>query len=242
MLTVISPGAVWIQRRLYFIYFLYSFIFSAGKPWPDNCLSQLWLAGESAGFPNSRVRKYFILSFHLSSRFPLKNEILFFSGAVWHRAPLWLFSLWCPWGAGSRNLSVPSIVSFGFDFTLHMLLLTGTHSVVQDRDVAKISCFVGWFCSCQFLLSVTLEISLDWAQTMLWPVLLFTMERPVSFRNLQWYNLVGLGIFYWLFLPRGKLMFPLSQTLKISHGSYPQGIKNRISCHCDFISALFKEN
>lgn len=59
------------------------------------------------------------------------------------------------------ELEHPRIGSFEFDFTLHMRPLTGTLSVVKERDVSNISCFSGWVCSCQFLLSLTLEISLD---------------------------------------------------------------------------------
>ena len=67
----------------------------------------------------------------------------------------------------------------------------------------------------------------------------FILEFSVT--QSVWVRLVGL--FYWLFLLRGGLnALTKLDSLKISHGSYPQGIKNLIRCYWDCIHALFKEN
>ena len=59
-------------------------------------------------------------------------------------------------------------------------------------------------------------------------ILEFSVTQPV------WVRLVGL--FYWLFLlRRGLNALTKLDSLKISHGSYPQGIKNLIRCYCDCI-------
>lgn len=65
-------------------------------------------------------------------------------------------------------------------------------------------------------------------------ILEFSVTQPV------WVRLVGL--FYWLFLLRGGLnALTKLDSLKISHGSYPQGIKNLIRCYWDCIHALLKK-
>lgn len=155
MLSAITPAAARIQASPRLAYFIFSFIFSAGKLRPDNRLFHLRPSGGSAGFPNSRVCKYFTLMLSVL-RFSLNNkscsrrvqagtgpccDCSVFGGSEEQVHGTWVFN----------------IVSFGFDFTLHMRLLTGTQSVVKEGDVPKISCFGGWFCCCQVLLSVTLE-------------------------------------------------------------------------------------
>lgn len=61
MLSAITPAAARIQASPRLAYFIFSFIFSAGKLRPDNRLFHLRPSGGSAGFPNSRVCKYFTL-------------------------------------------------------------------------------------------------------------------------------------------------------------------------------------
>lgn len=228
---------------LYWTYLL--FLCSAGKLWADNCLSYLWVTGESAGLPDSRVCKYLILTFSFVSKIFFENHILVFSGSICHRTPQWPWRLWCLWDAGELTWSVPAPWALGL-IAQYMWLPTGTHSVVKERgDVCRSCCFVGWF----LLLLASALCNLgnqSWLSTDSALASAVTHSGAACFSSpsgtFSNAALEGLGMSYWLLLARGKPMFPLSQTLKISHGSYPQGIKNCIRCHCDFISALFKEN